>query len=114
VLLRGHGHGVGAHDLQDVRLLAEPLEGAGREESVRAGHPDRPGLRLPEPVEKFQDGAALGDLVVQDDHIPSGDLADHRVDADPVVGIPLFGAGRHLGAEHPGERGGLLGVAEVR
>src|SRR5690242_17458478 len=46
LLLRDR-HGVGAHDLQDVRLLPDPLQRTRREESVGAGDPDRTRPQLP-------------------------------------------------------------------
>ena len=64
--------------------------------------------------QQLEDGAALGDLVVQHDHVAVGHLTDHRGDHHPVVGEALLGAGRDLDAEQPGERRRLLGVAEVR
>src|SRR4030081_4077631 len=41
-LLGRDGHGVGADDLEHVGLIADPLECAVGEQSVRAGDPDRP------------------------------------------------------------------------
>ena len=52
-------------------------------------------VALAQPVEQLEHRAALGDLVVQHDHVPAGDLADDRADHHLVVGEPLLGAGRH-------------------
>ena len=64
-------------------------------------------------VHQLDDRAAGGDLVVEDDGLLAGHVADDRVDHDLVVGLALLAAGRDRHAEQPGEQRGGLGVAEV-
>ena len=61
----------------------------------------------------LDDRAAVGDLVVEDDHVLAVDVADDGVDHDPVVAHALLAAGRHGQLQHAGEVGRLLGVAEI-
>ena len=67
-----------------------------------------------ETVEEFDDRAAGGDLVVEDDRVATGDVADDGVDHDTVVGDAALGACGDRQAEQPlaGSRG--PGVAAER
>ena len=78
-----------------------------------AGDADRSRLPLAQPVEQLQYRAALGDLVVEHDHVAALDLADDRADGHLVVVEPLLGAGGHRYPEEAGERRRLLRVAQV-
>jgi hypothetical protein len=110
----GDRHGVGADDFGDVRLTTDPAECSGREQPVRARHPDRGDATFAQFPEQFDHRAALGDLVVEHDHVAACHVTDDRGDLDPVLGEPLLGPGRDRHPEQPREVRRLLGVAQVR
>ena len=110
----GNGDRVRAHDLEDVLGGGELLERAVGEQAVRAGDADRPRLLVPQHGKELKDRRPPGDLVVEDDHVPVGHLADDRGNGHLVVAEPLLRAGGDGHSQAPGERGGGLGVAQVR
>ena len=69
----------------DVRAGAKPRNRLAREQAVRAGHRDPLHPPLAKPVQHLHDRAAVGDLVVEDDDVLAVDVADERVDDDPIV-----------------------------
>ena len=110
----GDGDRVRAHDLGNVLGGGDLLERAVGEQAVRAGDADRPRLLVPQHGKELKDRRPPGDLVVDDDHVPVGHVADDRGDGHLVVAEPLLRAGGDGQPQAPGERGGGLGVAEVR
>jgi hypothetical protein len=109
-----HRHRVGADHLGHVRLGGQLAQGPVGEQPVRAGDADGPRVLLAQPVHQFGQGAAAGDLVVDDDDVPVGHVADDGADGHLVVAVPLLGARGHRQAQPAGERGRALGVAQVR
>ena len=92
---RGPGHRIRCHHLPHFVECAEALEGIAREEAVGAGDGDMVDLLIPEPADQFDNRAASGDLVVQDDHTFSVDVADDRVNDDLPIADPAFAARGH-------------------
>jgi hypothetical protein len=119
VQLRVHGrdrdwHRVRADDLDDVLARGQLVQRPVGEQAVGAGHADRADLLLAQPVEQLEHGGAARDLVVEHDHVPAGHVADDGRDRDLGVVVAFLRAGRDRHAQATGERGGALGVAEVR
>jgi hypothetical protein len=113
VVLR-HRHRVRAHQLVHVRLGDQLAQRAVREQPVRAGDAHGPHVLLAQPVQQLDQRGATGDLVVDDDDVPAGHVADDGADGHLVVAVPLLGARGHRQAQPAGERGRALGVAQVR
>ena len=107
-----HRHRVGADDLGHLGA-GELVQRAVGEQAVRACDGDRTHPLLGQPVKQLEYGGTAGDLVVEDDHVPPGHVADDRRDDHLLVVDPLLGPGRDRHAEPAGERGRALGVAEV-
>ena len=105
--------GVGGHDLGDVRVRRQALDGPPREQAVRAGHRGLVAAEVREPVHDLDDGATCGDLVVEHDGALSRDVADDAVDDHPVVGEALLRARGHGQVQEPRQQRRLLGVAQV-
>jgi oligopeptidase B len=104
---------VGAHNLGHVGggQLVQRVVG---EQAMRAGHRHRTRPLLGQPGQQLEHGRAARDLIVEDDHVPVGHVADDG--GGPHLGIadPFLRARRHRHAEPAGEIRGALGVAEVR
>jgi hypothetical protein len=112
-VIQGDRSGVGAHDLGHVGggQLVQRVVG---EQAVRARHGDGADLALAQPVEQLEHGGAARDLIVEDDGVPPGYVADDGGDGHLGVADPFLRTRRHRHAQPAGERGGALGVAEIR
>ena len=69
---------------------------------------------LTEPLDNFDDRAAVRDFIVDDDHVLPGHVADDGIDHHAVVAQALFAACRHGQFQHAGEVGRFLGVTQIR
>jgi len=78
-------HGVGGDHIVDELVGAQPLDGASGEQPMGAGNRHRQNAEVPEPLGDLEDRPAGGDLVVQHDRVPPGDIADDRIDHHSVI-----------------------------
>ena len=104
-LIPRNGYCVGGDDLFDVRLSPEALDRLAGEQTMRAGDRDPLDLPLAQLVQHLDDCAAVGDLVVDDDHVLPVDVTDDGVDHDVVVADPLLAAGGHRQPRASGRSG---------
>ena len=69
------GDGIGGDDLTDHRVVAESLHGLAGKQAMSAGHGGLGAPKLSQLVEQLDDGAARGDLVVENDGAFAGHIA---------------------------------------
>src|SRR5215469_907328 len=68
-------HRIGGDDLYDIPLFTQPLNGASGKETMRADDGDTTSIEFAQAPQDFDDCAAVGDLVINDDDIFAFNIA---------------------------------------